>query len=85
MYCEPLPLAGNLEQDFALPKILGFCGKSRGFRGELAALVSGHARQTLGGRQLIPAVGFSFVGGGSSHNGAPVLSRRPVGGATQSM
>jgi hypothetical protein len=60
MYREQLPLAGNLEQDFTLPKIVVFCRKSRGFFGALAAFVSVHARQTLTGRQLIPAAGFSF-------------------------
>jgi hypothetical protein len=62
MDCEQLPLAGNLEQDFTLPKIGVFCRKSRGFFGASAAFVSVHARQTLTGRPLIPAAGLSLPG-----------------------
>jgi hypothetical protein len=60
MYREQLPLAGNLEQNFTLPKIVVFCRKSRGFFGALAAFVSVHAHQTLTGHQSIPAAGLSL-------------------------
>jgi hypothetical protein len=60
MDCEQLPLAGNLEQNFTLPKIVVFCRKSRSFFGASAAFVSVHAHQTLTGRLLIPAAGRSL-------------------------
>ena len=60
MDCEQLPLAGNLEQNFTLPKIVVFCRKSRSFFGASAAFVSVHANQTLTGRLLIPAAGRSL-------------------------
>jgi hypothetical protein len=62
MYCEQLPLAGNLEQDLALPKVVGVGGKSPGLFGTLAAFVSGHTHQTLTDRQMIPAAGFFITG-----------------------
>jgi hypothetical protein len=39
---KQLPLVGDLKQHLALPKILGFCGKTLGFSGALVAFVGCH-------------------------------------------
>jgi hypothetical protein len=36
MDCDQLPLAGNLKQDLALPKIVGVCGKPADLIGAFA-------------------------------------------------
>jgi hypothetical protein len=40
--CQKLPLVGDLEQQLALPKILGFHGKRLGFLGTLLAFIWAH-------------------------------------------
>src|ERR1700753_3043655 len=40
---QELPLAGDLEQEFALPKVLGFDGERLGVLSALVIVVCGHA------------------------------------------
>ena len=43
-----LPLVGDLEQQLALPKVLGFNGKRFRFLGALMIFIGGHDRHSTG-------------------------------------